>query len=246
MIRLANVDCVSFYKVLIFIIFMVVFSPASLSQEPLTESSRLTESGAAYLESLDFTGIQHDLTYFDPNASMPALDTDVLLEPDDDGRTPRLQWSTFRVITLIVASGLVVLILFLLLKYGSKITVSSRSETDNVHSRRNNGRDDTGGQYENIIPLRDVLRLNDRREAIIHLSRYALKTTAKLNNVLLQPSWTGRDALRHLAKDQSYARGLASLVFVSEQVQFGERDISETEFETLRSGIEPLLKQAGG
>lgn len=243
-------DHLKFHKTLIFLIVFAFPSSPALPQSRSLDSPQLTESGDSYLKVLRFKRIEHDVTYFDPSAPMPVLEINALPEPkkrDSDKKNwvgISETWTVTRTMFLVVTVLLLTLIISLFVKFGGKITLSSRGEIDNAYSRRRRLKSGGVSLYDDILPLKDIVQLTDRRAAIIQLSRFALNAAAKLDSVLLQPSWTGRDALQHLLKGQTYEDALSSVVFASEEVQFGERDISEQEFEALRAGIDPLLKQA--
>lgn len=243
-------DYLKFYNTLIFLIIFSCFPSTVLSQSRSLDSPQLMDSGEAYLKALRFKRINHDITYFDPSAPMPALEINALPEPKQRDSNKKNwagiseTWTVTRTMFLVVTVVLLTLIISLFVKFGGKITLSSRGEIDNAYSRRRRSNSGDVSLYDDILPLKDIVKLADRREAIIQLSRFALNAAAKLDSVLLQPSWTGRDALRHLVKGQTYASALSSVVFASEEVQFGGRDISEQEFDTLKAGIDPLLKQA--
>ena len=72
--------------------------------------------------------------------------------------------------------------------------------------------------------------MKDRREALIALSRLVLNRVIEAQGILVQRSWTARDALRRVPREFAQRDALQALIRDSERVQFGGRDISEDEF----------------
>ena len=100
------------------------------------------------------------------------------------------------------------------------------------------------GGAASLPPLADltaILQTSDRQRALVMLAQTALVRTVAANGVLLQPSWTMRDALRHIPAEQTHLEALRSLVATGERVLFGNREVSEVEFQAHVAGIRPLM-----
>ena len=89
-----------------------------------------------------------------------------------------------------------------------------------------------------------IARIEDRRLALVTLAQSALICAVRENGLLLQRSWTARDAMRRLPQDMSHRHALRDLVTAGERVLFGGRDVSEADFQDHVDQIRPLFADA--
>lgn len=236
-------------RFLIFFTLLILIAPLSrpMAQEAVREPVEIGESGKDYLKSLRFRGIGTDVAYFDPTAPAPELKTDQKPGAPDDtsreedgssssGGSTSTRWATGLVMALVLAG-----IAYLFLRFGGNMAVSLKRDAGNVGRNRQRGPVEAPAWATKTGSLEDILRMSDRRQALIQLMRKALATTVSANGILMQRSWTARDALHHLPASQSYLDRLRDLVLASERVQFGGRDITEEEFRSHVDNCRPLL-----
>jgi len=236
----------------LFFVFLFLIIPLSglSAQEAVREPLEIGTSGEDYLQSLRFRRIDTDVGYFDPTAPAPELKTDQQpgREQATDGRASgsgSLSWrgesaSTRFTVGLVMAVILGV-ILYLFLRFGGNISVSLKRDAGNLSRNRTQGQPDAPAWAARTGTLEDILRMTDRRQALIELMRKALTATVSANGILMQRSWTARDALHHLPPGQHHIDRLRDLVLASERVQFGGRDVTEEEFRGHVDGCRPLL-----
>jgi hypothetical protein len=212
------------------------------AQDVTAQPLELRPSGEAYLKSLGYRGIETDVGYYDPTGALPALDTQqepakppkpIEVETDI---SPMARW-----VTVTLAAAVLIGVLWLFLRFGSGLTLSLEGDVQNpARSRRLRGAHplaDVGPPAD----LQAILRTPDRRRALVLLVQAALARTVTANGVLLQPSWTMRDTLRHIPKGQAHLEALRALVMAGERVLFGNRDVSEEEFQAHVALVRPLM-----
>ena len=215
---------------------------AANAQEPVREPLEIGESGEEYLRSIRLTGIDPDVVYYDPTAPAPKLETEQQpQQPTARSETegvlaPGSRW-TFTLIAGLVLAGLV----FLVIRFGGNIAVTLQRDAENPESRRAAGPQNTPVWAEKLGSFNDIMRIADRREALVLLTQKVLATLATTNGVLMQRSWTARDTLRNIPLADAQQTLLRSLVLNSERVQFGGRDVSEDEFREHVSSCQQLL-----
>lgn len=213
----------------------------------MQNGAEISQSGEEYLRSIG--RIDTDVTYVDPNAPPPPFSTDQTVDPsappedsefDLTGENVR---TGFNVVS-IVAAALLIAVVVMFIKYGGGLQVSLRRQSDNA-SRLKTGRKPTPGSLAAARPsgLNAILAMTDRREALVRLAQSALVRTVAANGILIQDSWTARDALRRIPKDQTLLSDLRVLVYDSEGVLFGDRDVTEDRFQTHVARIRPLLSE---
>ncbi|GHC46978.1 hypothetical protein GCM10007315_05980 [Gemmobacter tilapiae] len=200
--------------------------------------------GQAYLDAVRFGRIDTDVAYFDPAGAAPKLATGQAppAPPGIDG--PDVGSMTNMV--AVVAAVLLVAMLVLVFNFGGNIVLSAKEEAPNVARARRNQRSPGLVDSGPLTDLQTILSLPDRRLALILLARLALVRTVAANGVLLQDSWTARDALRHIPKKQEHLEALQRLVLAGEWAQFGNRDVSEEEFVSQLQNARPLLGGTAG
>lgn len=206
------------------------------SQEAVVEPLEIRESGTDYLRSIRLRRIDSDVGYYDPTRPPPPLDTSAQPPTERDPMEP----GEIDLPTTFITTAILLVIGYVFLRYGGGFSVSFRREAENAARAR---RDVPVSGSDDEVPasLDAILRHPDRRQAMILLARKALAATVAANGVLLQRSWTARDALRHIPPDQSHLDALRSLVLASERVQFGGRDVAEGELEDHLGRVRPLL-----
>ncbi|WP_428648966.1 DUF4129 domain-containing protein [Roseibium sp.] len=228
-----------FFIAIVFLLFPASLIPSN-AQEAVEEPYQIGKSGEDYLRSIRLRGVDPDVTYFDPSAPAPDLDTEQQPErPQEDKKDKPIE--TGRWTTGLIAGALLLAIGYMFLRFGGGLTVSLGRNSENP------GRD--GPRKPSVRPdwaertgtFDEILRIEDRRRALVLLMHKALAAMATANGVLMQRSWTARDALRHIPGDQTHRDILRSLVLASELVQFGGRDITEDEFRTHVGNCRQLL-----
>lgn len=232
----------------VFFVLSIVFSPLtqSLAQEAVREPIEIGESGRDYLRSIRLRRIDTDVAYYDPSAPPPELKTGLQPEPQrqTEGERPRGETSGETDWPFLVVSGVVLAaILYLFLRLGGRMTVSLKQEARNPGSGRRKALPEAPAWAEKLGTLDEILRIDDRRRALVLLAQKALAATVAANGVLMQRSWTARDALRHIPDRQAQVDALRALVMASERVQFGGRDVSEDEFHQHVADCRQLLGQ---
>lgn len=199
-------------------------------------------SGEAYLKSLGYRRIETDVGYYDPTGALPVLETKQ--EPqkppkESDGKVELFAPSNLMMILL--AAAILIGVMAVFLKFGGGLAFSLEGEVQNpTRSRRMRGMQSLG----DIGPpadLQAILTTADRRRALIMLVQAALARTVAANGVILQSSWTMRETLRHIPKAQAHLDALRALVLAAERVLFGNRDVSEEEFQAHVATIRPLM-----
>jgi hypothetical protein len=195
-------------------------------------------SGAAYLRALRLRQIHSDVIYFDPAAPAPDLATRAPRMPADDRAAP--SEAAVDLWAGLLAAAILGAVVVLALRYGGAVSVSLRQPEA---GRRATGATAAGAVAAPAVPeaLADILRMADRRAAIVHLARAALAAGIAAEGALFQASWTAREALHRLPAGRPHRAALAALVHTSERVQFGGRDIDEAEFAAHVRAVRPLF-----
>lgn len=224
----------------------LAFSPSALAaQEAASQPLELDASGKAYLKSLGYRRIDTDVAYFDPTGALPALDTraqpEAPVKPGASASGAAGLDTTARLLTIVVAAALLIGITLLVLRFGGNLTLSLQDDAQNParvrQKRGQRGLAEAGPPAD----LQAILATADRRRAVVMLVQAALSRTVATNGVLLQSSWTMRDALGHIPKGQAHLDALRQLVHTGERVLFGNRDVTEAEFQAHVASIRPLM-----
>ncbi|CTQ56755.1 hypothetical protein LP7551_05317 [Roseibium album] len=228
-----------------FIVVLILIAPLPelKAQEAVVEPHEISESGQEYLRALRLRRINTDVTYYSPLAPPPKLDTKQQLEERQDQSTSQGQGLNLnaRWTVGLFAGALLLLIAFIFLRFGGGLAVSLKRDAQNPGRERAIKKGQAPVWAEKLGSLDEILRMQDRRHALVLLAQKALATTVAANGVLMQKSWTARDALRHIPDKQSHLEALRSLVLSSERVQFGGRDVTEDEFRNHVAGCRQLL-----
>lgn len=235
---------ISIIRLLFFASFFAMphWSSAEHSSETPLE---IGESGRAYLQAIRFRGIDADVAYFDPSNPPPPME--IGQEPKAPAEQPdrKTEWSlgSIDIAAFVISAAVLLAIAYVFTRFGGSISVSLGRDAGNI-ARERGGIARGSGTSAAAAPsnLASILSLQDRREALVQLAQSALASAVSANGVLLQRSWTAREALRHLPAEQSYISALHSLVHASERVHFGGRDVSEEEFQSHVADIRLLLQ----
>ncbi|MEL6236698.1 MAG: DUF4129 domain-containing protein [Pseudomonadota bacterium] len=88
-----------------------------------------------------------------------------------------------------------------------------------------------------------ILAQPDRQRALILLAQRARADVVAAQGLLLQGSWTARDAVHRLPADHRHRDALTALVLAAEAVQFGDRPVSEGDFAVHVDAVKPLFQE---
>lgn len=230
---------------LLALLFVASLSASPLSaQDTALTTPEVTASGQAYLDAIARQGIDSDVAYFDPTAAAPELTTQERLQtvesPDRDAWFgPNAAWPYG-----LVAAAILIGLIMLSIRFGGNFGIMLQPSADNPHAaRRRQTASPMGLAAFQNRNLADITSMADRRAALILLTQNALRKAVTANGLLLQASWTDRDALRRLPTDQNHLKALRELVLASERVQFGGRDVTEPEFAHHVTQITPLFRE---
>ncbi len=216
--------------------------PQARAQQATQEPLSIGPSGEAYIQAVRRRGIDTDVAYFDPTAPAPRLETDQ--EPD---RTPAERRSAGDLIVNpsvmgIVAAVILIVILFFFFRFGGNMSVSLKGDAQNLARTPKSARRKQQGIASLPNDLAAILSIQDRRQALVLLAQSALSRAITANGLLLQRSWTARDALRRLPREQQHLDALSDLVAAGERVHFGGRDVPEEMFRDHVARIKPLFR----
>ncbi|MBD1546860.1 DUF4129 domain-containing protein [Roseibium aggregatum] len=203
-------------------------SAPSYGQEAVRESLEIGDAGKAYLRSIRLRGIDSDVAYFAPSAPPPDLDIKqepVKPKPERDGFQTAIDWPTG-----LIAGAVLIVIAYIFLRFGGGIAVSLRRDAQNPDRKHGRSPLATPAWAERLGSYQEIVGMKDRRRALVLLTQKVLASVVAANGVLMQRSWTGREALQHIPATWTQRDILRSLVLASERVQFGGRDVSEHEF----------------
>ena len=242
------------YKVLIFSFSILLgLSFPVAAQHVALDPLEMRPSGEAYQQAIRFRGIDTDVVYFDPTRPPPELETE---ETPPEPQTPSqpgtretsrsrftLDEDAARLFVIVILSLAIIGVAYLVARYGGLLQASFSREPDNAESENGNGQAATGETEEPLLAsLEAILAMRDRREALVALCRVLLARAVAAQGVLFQRSWTDRDALRRVPQTLGHRDALRALVFASEKVQFGGRDVTEEEFNAHVARLQPLLR----
>lgn len=221
-----------------------IFTPPGLAQvaAPL-EQPELTQSGQAYERSVRFSSIDTEVIYFDPGAAPPDLEADVE-PPEETGAEAPTSGETIPPVFGWLAAIILAAMIFLFVRFGGGISLSLRSAAENSATLQRTGMADAEAPERLPASFDAILNMPDRRAAIVELARRVLADVMTREGTLQQKSWTARDALRRVKLPTEDMQPLRSLVLASERVQFGDRTISEDEFQRHLGAIQPLISRA--
>jgi len=214
------------------------------AQDAVLTSPELNASGEAYLDAVENHRIASNVIYYDPTAAVPALDTQARLESLQSSEDANRVGADLDRPLAILAAAIIAGIIFLFARFGGNMSIMMQPKSDNPNAiRRSTASLRRNGSEAQPRNLAEITSIADRRVALILLTQNALRKVATANGLLLQQSWTDREALRRLPADQRHLTALKELVFTSERVQFGGRDVSEPEFVHHVTQMTPLFRE---
>lgn len=220
---------------------LVLLSSVVMAQEPVAQKLEIGPSGQAYLEALGFRRIDTDVGYYDPTGAVPTLDTGQPLPKEGGEGATALEWTgsnaLVTVLTVVILFGIVLVVS----QVSGGFALSFSGEAENAARAGRAGRVRPLGLGGPPVDLQTILAMPDRRRAMVMLAQTALSRAMLAHGILVQPSWTMRDALRHLPKGQGSLEALRGVVMAGERVLFGNRDVTEEEFQDQLARIRPLM-----
>lgn len=228
---------------ILIILLIGFFTPAFpvIGQEASAERLEVLQSGEAYLRAVRLRRIKTDVVYYDPTGPAPRLDT--RQRPERQADRSKAIWSISNLPTALIAIAVLIAIANFSFRFGGGVSVSFGRDPENSGRARAAARGVALAGAARPKSVDAILNIPDRREALMMLAQNALATTVETNGILLQRSWTARDALRRIPKDQEHLDALRALVLASERVHFGGRDVTEDEFKLHLSTIRPIFGQ---
>jgi len=231
----------------LFLFLIVGLAPPVAAQHAELDDAEVRASGEAYVNAIRFRGIDRRVVYYDPSSPAPPLETNQALVSDRDkdieGPAGRLTLEGVRVSSLVIASVILLGVVYLFVVFGGRLPVSflRNPGADGKEDRRRQS--ENGADDHKPLAINAVLKMTDRRAALVALCKTLLARAVSAEGVLLQDSWTDRDALRCVPRSFAQRDALQSLVFASERVQFGGRDVTEDEFRGHLDRLRPMLTQ---
>lgn len=244
------------YKALVcsFCILIGLPFPAA-AQHIALDAYETRPSGEAYAQSIRFRSIDTDVVYLDPTQPPPALETqeappELETPPQpENGETSRSRFTIdediITLVLIVIVSLAIMGIGYLIIIYGGRLPVSFARRPDDAEGGNGNGHlvpDDMDASLPSS--LQAILAMSDRRQALVALCRGLLARGVAAQGILFQRSWTDRDALGRIPQNLDHRDALRALVFASEKVQFGGRDVSEEQFQDHVNTLKPLWAAA--
>ena len=228
------------------LVFAVAGLPA-LAQEARPVATEIGTSGQAYDAAIRLRGIDAEVQFFDPDRPAPPLETRASPPPPAlDAETREGQERTTRTTITLIAAAVLGLIGYLLVRYGGRMNLSLRTAAANPARTPTRPVDGDATAPAIIRGLAEIRGMTDRRAALMALAQKALAAAVSDNGVILQRSWTLREAMAHVPTGQRHRDALNALVMDSEGVHFGGRDVTEDQFTAHLSAILPMLEGARG
>ena len=206
--------------------------------QPVPQPLEQTASGQAYQASLRLSGIDADVAYFDPTAPPPEFETS---ETPGELENPNLDLYDNQNLMMAVAIALLIGVGVLAVRHGSGARFSLR------HGPANPGREGGGAAQgparnaEQSADLSAIMNNPDRKTALIELAQLLIGRALSANGLLLQRSWTARDALARLPESQPALGELRDLVLTGERVHFRDQPVSDPEFREFAARASSLM-----
>ena len=222
------------FTLLVCLLGLAATAPPSLAQSAQVESLEISDGGRDYLRTVG-RRVDTNVAYYAPGSAAPELTTTETPVVEDRGPTEVPRFVIGAIAALILA-----LVLFQAWRFGSPLSVSLRANTRDVVRV---GPSRHGPEVPNdptATAYRDILSIADKSAALVELARSALALAAGNNDLRWQSSWTARDLLRRLPREEGEA--LRPLVRLAEHVQFGQHSISEDEFKAHADQVKPLFR----
>ncbi|WP_235258071.1 DUF4129 domain-containing protein [Octadecabacter algicola] len=208
------------------------------------DPQELQSSGEAYAKEIRFRRITNDVVFFDPTQPPPPIETrqtveqDSRVEVNNQGIATTFQWG--RVFALLTAMLVLFGVVYLFIVFGGRLPASFARNPEEGNKQGSTTPSGTPAKGRAPLQIDAILRMADRRLALVALCKSLLARLMSAEGVLLQDSWTDRDTLSRVPKNLSNRDALQALVHASERVQFGGRDVSEDEFNEHVARLRPL------
>jgi len=138
--------------------------------------------------------------------------------------------------------GLIVLLIFLFLKFGGAGGLLSSDPSDRPRKARGWGL--TVGEGDEQDVMSTIRKMTNRREALILLLRHCLLRASLETDVNFKRSDTEREALARLPQSWRPLPKLSFILRETEMVHYGGRDISEESYNTALSEGAAILRAA--
>ncbi|MEO9824243.1 MAG: DUF4129 domain-containing protein [Paracoccaceae bacterium] len=226
------------------IILVIGLTQSVTAQHAELNGLELRASGEAYSKAIRFRRIDREVLYFDPTRPPPSFKTNQKaedsIEADIDGARVSTSFEGNRVITLVIAGAVLLGIAYIFVVFGGGLPVSLARAPDDVQGSSLRKKSTKASTGQTPLGIDAILRMQDRREALVSLCKGLLARVMTGEGILLQDSWTDRDALRRVPEAFPQREALQALVYASEKVQFGGRDVSEDEFKSHVSRLRPI------
>lgn len=223
---------------------MVALTQTAFAQHVALDPLEIRSSGKAYTKAVRFRGIDRNVLYFDPTQPPPPFETSQSLrterQADANGPNAEITVTGGRVVFLLIASMVLLGIVYLFIRFGGRLPVSFASKPEDGAGQRLKQRNNATSDTQVPLGIDAALQIADRREALVALCKILLARVMTSEGVLLQDSWTDRDKLRRVPDSLPLRDALQSLVYASERVQFGGRDVTEEEFVDHIEHLKPL------
>ena len=201
-------------------------------------------NGTAYLDAIRFRGIETEVGYYDPTRAAPKLETrqNPPPPPKPGGEITPESLTTGRIVLIVLAGALLIGLGILIFRTSGGFTLSLGQDAQNPARPRRTTLTGAFAPTGTPADLAAILAMSDRKQALVLLAQAALARTVTANGVLLQPSWTLRDALRRVPPTQAHLAALRGLVMTGEGVLFGDRNVTEGEFQARLAEVRPLMQ----
>ncbi|MEL7459570.1 MAG: DUF4129 domain-containing protein [Pseudomonadota bacterium] len=213
----------------LFVVMVLGLSAPGHAQHAELDGLEIRPSGEAYIRATRLRGLDRAVAYFDPSQPPPPFEAP---EPERTENTTSLdaQPGPVRNVMIIVSAAVLMLIAYLVVTNAGGLSVALAKPGD-ASGGRAAGKGGRGSpETARAMGLDAILAMQDRREALVALCRSLLARVVAAEGVLLHKSWTDRDTLRRVPRDHPHRAALQELVFASEKVQFGGRDVTDEDF----------------
>ncbi len=208
------------------------------AQQDTPQPLQATQTGQAYVDAVG-RRISHDVGYFDPTGAAPPLQTEQKVDNFEDGSS-LTSFEIGRTPISIMMIAILIAVLYVVLRFGGSITATvGTQDVNSGRTARGTTDKETPGALEDV-GWNTILNMQDRSAALVRLTQAVLRRSVEAHGLLLQRSWTARDALRRLPQTLANRSDLEDLVLAAERVQFGNRTVSEEEFRQHVTRARPL------
>ena len=231
------------------LLICLFISPVSLAQDGTSDRPFLGESSLEYQRALDWRGVDTDINYLDPNVPITQQGTGnepPALQPERQQTVQEqsdfsLSAGVGNLILITICLIILGVVGYMIYNFGARVPSSLAGRHSNPETTRDISDEDTQVSTSERGLSDSPEPPNDPQEALITLARRALNITVSAHSILIQRSWTAREALAHVPSSQTHREALTSLVLASERAQFGDQPVTEEEFQRHLENVQPLL-----